>query len=144
MPARLRAIVPKSQITTEGMQQRINGWLLGIAEDFKKEMQVYPPKLNKGGYQRTFRYRRGWRDAIPRISNNSAIVENFVPYARLVGGPRRGPHHQRPDMAARGWRSTTDVVPAIVARHKPILQEIILPYRTGVILPKGKGPRPRR
>jgi len=144
MPARLRAIVPKRLITSADIQTRVNEWYKQVARDFKTEMQVYPPKRNSGGYKRTFKYRRGWNTP-PVITPNSVTVINPVPYSRVVGGPRRGEPGRRQSarMAGLGWRSTTDVIPFVVAKNRGQLQDIVLPYRSGVTLPRGIGPRRR-
>jgi hypothetical protein len=135
MPARLRAIVPKREITSEGIQQRVNVWFQSLANDFRAEMAVYAPKRPESSYRRTFKYRRGWTNSIPRITNNSVSITNDVRYARLVGGPKRSGQLRK--FRDWGWRSTTDVIPFLVRRYTPMLQEIVLPYRTGVVLPAG-------
>lgn len=132
MPARIRAIVPKRQITSAGIQERVNQWFREVARDFKKEMAVYPNE-GKNIYKRTFKYKRGWLEATPHITSNSVSVINDVEYARFVGGPKYRGQTRRNRRA--GWRSTTDVVPFVVTKHRAKLDKIILPYRNVTTLP---------
>lgn len=137
MGAKLRAIVPKRQITTDGMQERVNQWFRKIAIDFRKEMQVYPPQKNKE-YRRKFRYRKGWNTP-PTITNNSVTIVNTVPYAGYVGGPKRTTQSRK--LRRLGWRSTTDVIPFVVSKHRADLDDVLLPYRNVTNLPGGSRPR---
>lgn len=132
MTARIQAIVPKRQITSAGLQDRVKQWFREVGNDFKKEMQVEPPSKSNT-YTRTHTYQRGWKSARVRVRANSVIVMNDVNYARFVGGPKYRGQTRRNRRA--GWRSTTDVVPLVVTRHRQKLDTIILPYRNVTSLP---------
>lgn len=156
MPSiKLKAILPKQVIDPEYSKRQIIKWLIEVSDDFAREMIVYPPitpwqgrlkaKLSpypkKGvrmGGARTLRYMRGWmkRPRMTLSNNYSAEIINYVPYAVYVGGPKFGPgvspsrrYFQAKHMAARGWKSVSDVGPKIRAKHEARLRRVILPYR---------------
>lgn len=139
-PARFRAIVPKNQVTTSHIEGEVRNWFKQVAEEFREEMQKYPPKLPwKNGFpkkgprrqgRRTGVYKHGWSTP-PRYTKASVTVINPVTYSRFVGGPLRdqGAGRQARHMAARGWPSQSVIGPMVVRRNTPELIQAIIPYK---------------
>ena len=130
-PARLRAILPKEQISALYPPARIRKWLTEVGEEFRKEMKFYPPKVRGSSYRRTRRYRRGW-DKPLIIGPASVQLLNDVRYARYVGGPtrsREGRAGQSRLLASRGWPSQSEVGPRVARKNLPRLRKLILPLR---------------
>lgn len=142
MPARLRAILPKEKISALYPRKRIQAWLKDVGEQFQEAMSVYPAKQKwkhgepkKGprrGGRRTGAYGRGWKNTPLVIREASVTALNPISYARYVGGPRRstgGRTRQAKHMRARGWKSQSDVGPAIVRANLPRLRKLALPVK---------------
>lgn len=128
---------PKPKVATAALaNQQVQTWLRDTAFEFQREMQDYPafqpwksrpPRSGprKDG-RRTGMYGRGWTKP-PRFSVNSVTVVNDVTYAGWVGGKksRSSRPYQARHMAARGWKSITDVKDVVAQRTIPKSARII-------------------
>jgi hypothetical protein len=133
MPIRVEAIIPRGAVPLDParVQSGVDRWLRDFAFAVQSEMADYPPwrpwrrpprSGPRRGGRRTGGYGRGWTLAA-RFTPNSVTLVNPVTYAVFVGGPRRGNRGERQAraMAARGWKSISDVAPAIARRLRPVL-----------------------
>jgi hypothetical protein len=80
------------------------------ARDVRTEAQVYPARLPKQRYVRTYRLRRGWTVSPTRLEANGDIVTeilNDVPYAPKVHGDSAGRGQAR--IHAGRWRYIRDI-----------------------------------
>jgi hypothetical protein len=130
-PARLRAILPKDQISAKYPPARIQKWFKDVGEEFRKEMKVYPPPFPGSSYQRTGKLRSGW-DSPLIITQASVTLLNNVSYSRWVQGPnvqRATRTGQRKLFKARGWQSQTDVTRKVIQKNIKRLRKIVLPTR---------------
>lgn len=134
MTIRVQAIIPRgaTPLDPTRVQRGVDRFLRDFSFRVVREMQDYPaarpwkhppPKEGprKGG-RRTGDYGKGWGLA-PQFTGNSVTLWNSVQYAVYVGGPKRGSRGKRQAkaMRERGWKSVSDVAPAIARELRPVL-----------------------
>lgn len=135
MTVRVDAIVPTKKLSTAAVLAELNRSLKAFATDVKKEMSEYPsarpwqsrtPKSGpRAGGKRTGRYGRGWHNAEVEFTPYSVTIVNPVPYASAVGGSRSRSPGQAHRLAARGWKSISDVGPGVAKRHLPDFSHVV-------------------
>jgi hypothetical protein len=140
MSISIQAIVPRGHgpLDPGAIRTGVHDWLRDFAFTVIREMQDYPtarawknrppqrgPRReigNTGIGRRTGMYGRTWPLGVTFMTD-AVVIENRTPYAVYVGGPKRGGKgaRQTAAMAARGWRSVSDVAPAVATRLRPVL-----------------------
>lgn len=133
MTIRIQAIIPRgaTPLDPTRVQRGVDRFLRDFSFRVVREMQDYPSARpwkrppttgpRRGG-RRTGAYGRGWGTSV-QFTGNSVTIMNSVQYAVYVGGPRRGNRGQRQAafMRERGWKSVSDVAPAIARELRPVL-----------------------